>query len=166
MIQLLFEFVDITPTTIQTGPPSLNVNNSAYFQSYNNEKEGWVRIIWTALGESQYLAGEQKQLFVMKFKAKANAAPGEKHLTVSQDDSEHWHFEIHHGTPGVLSGGTITITAGSSGGNSSSPSTGSSGGGSSLHHLHRQHQQQRRCRHIREWTETGAVCNGINIYDR
>lgn len=70
-------------------------------------------------------------MFDIEIKAKNNATPGTKQLSVDQTDSEHWHFtNVEHQSYTQLSGGTITITAANSGGGNSTPNPGSSSGGS------------------------------------
>ncbi|GGH53456.1 hypothetical protein GCM10008014_21190 [Paenibacillus silvae] len=133
----LLEVVRITPVASGDIASSATEASVPDFQYQINNAEGWVRIIWVNSKESfeQRSQGDTGlidlgQLFEIEIKAKSNAAPGTTQLTVVQDDKEHWRFNnLEHSSPAELSGGTITITAASSGGNSSSPSTGSSGGG-------------------------------------
>nr|WP_186322909.1 S-layer homology domain-containing protein [Paenibacillus xylanexedens] len=133
----LLEVVRITPVASGDIASSATEASVPDFQYQINNAEGWVRIIWVNSKESfeQRSQGDTGlidlgQLFEIEIKAKSNATPGTTQLTVVQDDKEHWRFNnLEHSSPAELSGGTITITAASSGGNSSSPSTGSSGGG-------------------------------------
>lgn len=129
----MLEVVRITPAA--SGNIASSSTDVPDFQYQINNAEGWVRIIWVnskdISQEDSGLIDAGQPLFEMEIKAKSNAAPGTTQLTVVQDDKEHWRFNnLEHSPPAELSGGTITITAASSGGNSSSPSTGSSGGGS------------------------------------
>ncbi|MBB6023858.1 hypothetical protein HNR77_004960 [Paenibacillus sp. JGP012] len=134
----LLEVVRITPVASGDIASSATEASVPDFQYQINNAEGWVRIIWVNSKESfeQRSQGDTGlidlgQLFEIEIKAKSNATPGTTQLTVVQDDKEHWRFNnLEYSPPAELSGGTITITAASSGGNSSSPSTGSSGGGS------------------------------------
>ncbi|PZT54215.1 S-layer homology domain-containing protein [Paenibacillus silvae] len=129
------EVVRITPAASGNIASSSTDGDVPDFQYQINNAEGWVRIIWVNSKDSSQedsgLIDAGQPLFEMEIKAKSNAAPGTTQLTVVQDDKEHWRFNnLEYSPPAELSGGTITITAASSGGNSSSPSTGSSGGGS------------------------------------
>ncbi|MCK6073701.1 S-layer homology domain-containing protein [Paenibacillus silvae] len=128
------EVVRITPAASGNIASSSTDGDVPDFQYQINNAEGWVRIIWVnskdISQEDSGLIDAGQPLFEMEIKAKSNAAPGTTQLTVVQDDKEHWRFNnLEYSPPAELSGGTITITAASSGGNSSSPSTGSSGGG-------------------------------------
>ncbi|WP_426334672.1 S-layer homology domain-containing protein [Paenibacillus silvae] len=135
------EVVRITPAASGNIASSSTDAGVPDFQYQINNAEGWVRIIWVnskdRSQEDSGLIDAGQSLFEMEIKAKSNAAPGTTHLTVDQNDTEHWRFNnLEYSPPAELSGGTITITAASSGGNSSSPSTpdsgSSSGGGTSV----------------------------------
>jgi hypothetical protein len=132
------EVVRITPksvNTISTSPEETGVGD---FQYVINNEEGWVRIIWVDFNAGERLVLDEQQLFDIEVKAKSNATPGTKQLSVDQTDSEHWHFtNVEHQSYTELSGGTITITAANSGGDNSgstpTPNPGnSSGGGGSV----------------------------------
>ncbi|GAS81385.1 S-layer homology domain-containing protein [Paenibacillus amylolyticus] len=124
------EIVRITPKSVNVMSTSPNEEGVADFQYKINNAEGWVRIIWVDFTGGDHSIVDETQLFDMEIKAKSNATPGTKQLSVDQTDSEHWHFtNVEHENYTELSGGTITITAANSGGgNSGSP--GSSSGGS------------------------------------
>ncbi|MCW3791833.1 S-layer homology domain-containing protein [Paenibacillus sp. LS1] len=124
------EIVRITPKSVNVMSTSPNEEGVADFQYEINNAEGWVRIIWVDFTGGDHSIVDETQLFDMEIKAKSNATPGTKQLSVDQTDSEHWHFtNVEHENYTELSGGTITITAANSGGgNSGSP--GSSSGGS------------------------------------
>ncbi|WP_340401733.1 S-layer homology domain-containing protein [Paenibacillus sp. FSL H8-0079] len=124
------EVVRITPKSVSTISTSPEETGTGDFQYVINNEEGWVRIIWVDFNAGERLISDEQQLFDIEVKAKSNATPGTKQLTVVQGDSEHWHFtNLEHNSGAQLSGGTITITAANpSGGNSGSP--GSSSGGS------------------------------------
>ncbi|WP_145147253.1 S-layer homology domain-containing protein [Paenibacillus xylanexedens] len=124
------EIVRITPKSVNVMSTSPNEEGVADFQYKINNAEGWVRIIWVDFTGGDHSIVDETQLFDMEIKAKSDATPGTKQLSVDQTDSEHWHFtNVEHENYTELSGGTITITAANSGGgNSGSP--GSSSGGS------------------------------------
>ncbi|MEK4661243.1 S-layer homology domain-containing protein [Priestia sp. FSL H7-0729] len=128
------EIVRITPKSINAIATSPNEEGVADFQYEINSAEGWVRIIWVDFTGGDHSIVDETQLFDMEIKAKNNATPGTKQLSVDQTDSEHWHFtNVEHQSYTELSGGTITITAANSGGGNSTPNPGnSSGGGGSV----------------------------------
>ncbi|WP_413409279.1 S-layer homology domain-containing protein [Paenibacillus amylolyticus] len=132
------EIVRITPKSVNVISTSPNEDGVADFQYQINNAEGWVRIIWVDFNAGERLISDEQQLFDIEVKAKSNATPGTKQLTVVQSDSEHWHFtNVEHNSGAQLSGGTITITAANSGGDNSgstpTPNPGnSSGGGGSV----------------------------------
>ncbi|WP_053061538.1 S-layer homology domain-containing protein [Paenibacillus sp. VT-400] len=132
------EIVRITPKSVNVISTSPNEDGVADFQYQINNAEGWVRIIWVDFTGGDHSIVDETQLFDMEIKAKSNAAPGTKQLSVDQTDSEHWHFtNVEHNSGAQLSGGTITITAANSGGDNSgstpTPNPGnSSGGGGSV----------------------------------
>lgn len=132
------EVVRITPRTYSTIASSPEEETTPEFQYYINNEEGWVRIIWVDLTGNNHLIDTGEQMFDLEIQAKSSAVPGKTKLTVNQADSEHWRVNtIDESPPSEMLGGTITITAASSGGgNSGSPSTpgtgSSSGGGSSV----------------------------------
>ncbi|MGN7412586.1 S-layer homology domain-containing protein [Paenibacillus sp. SAF-068] len=128
------EIVRITPKSINAIATSPNEDGVADFQYEINSAEGWVRIIWVDFTGGDHSILDETQLFDMEIKAKSNATPGTKQLSVDQTDSEHWHFtNVEHQSYTELSGGTITITAANSGGGNSTPNPGnSSGGGGSV----------------------------------
>ncbi|WP_340016878.1 S-layer homology domain-containing protein [Paenibacillus sp. FSL K6-1318] len=124
------EIVRITPKYDGGNFPSIVENNESNFHYKIDNEAGWVRIIWADLTAGDHPVPVEQQLFDIEVKAKNNAAPGTKKLTVNREDAEHWNFtNVEHENYTELSGGTITITAANSGGgNSGSP--GSSSGGS------------------------------------
>ncbi|XOJ02336.1 S-layer homology domain-containing protein [Paenibacillus polymyxa] len=126
------EIVRITPKSVNVMSTSPNEEGVADFQYKINDAEGWVRIIWVDFTGGDHSIVDETQLFDMEIKAKSNATPGTKQLSVDQTDSEHWYFtNVEHQSYTELSGGTITITAANSGGgNSGSPGSSSGGGGS------------------------------------
>ncbi|UOK65952.1 S-layer homology domain-containing protein [Paenibacillus sp. OVF10] len=132
------EIVRITPKSVNVMSTSPNEEGVADFQYKINDAEGWVRIIWVDFTGGDHSIVDETQLFDMEIKAKSNATPGTKQLSVDQTDSEHWHFtNVEHQSYTELSGGTITITAANSGGDNSgstpTPNPGnSSGGGGSV----------------------------------
>lgn len=128
------EIVRITPKSVNVISTSPNEDGVADFQYQINNAEGWVRIIWVDFTGGDHSIVDETQLFDMEIKAKSNAAPGTKQLSVDQTDSEHWHFtNVEHNSGAQLSGGTITITAANSGGDNSgsipTPNPGNSSGG-------------------------------------
>ncbi|PJN53093.1 Endo-1,4-beta-xylanase A precursor [Paenibacillus sp. GM1FR] len=128
------EIVRITPKSVNVISTSPNEDGVADFQYQINNGEGWVRIIWVDFTGGDHSIVDETQLFDMEIKAKSNAAPGTKQLSVDQTDSEHWHFtNVEHNSGAQLSGGTITITAANSGGDNSgstpTPNPGNSSGG-------------------------------------
>ncbi|MGE6666820.1 S-layer homology domain-containing protein [Paenibacillus xylanexedens] len=132
------EIVRITPKSVNVISTSPNEDGVADFQYQINNAEGWVRIIWVDFTGGDHSIVDETQLFDMEIKAKSNATPGTKQLSVDQTDSEHWHFtNVEYQSYTELSGGTITITAANSGGDNSgstpTPNPGnSSGGGGSV----------------------------------
>lgn len=133
------EIVRITPKSVNVISTSPNEDGVADFQYQINNAEGWVRIIWVDFTGGDHSIVDETQLFDMEIKAKSNAAPGTKQLSVDQTDSEHWHFtNVEHNSGAQLSGGTITITAANSGGDNSgstptpNPGNSSGGGGGSV----------------------------------
>ncbi|CAM4445670.1 S-layer homology domain-containing protein [Paenibacillus xylanexedens] len=132
------EIVRITPKSVNVISTSANEDGVADFQYQINNAEGWVRIIWVDFTGGDHSIVDETQLFDMEIKAKSNATPGTKQLSVDQTDSEHWHFtNVEYQSYTELSGGTITITAANSGGDNSgstpTPNPGnSSGGGGSV----------------------------------
>ncbi|WP_124114337.1 S-layer homology domain-containing protein [Paenibacillus xylanexedens] len=126
------EIVRITPKYVGDNFPSIVENIEKNFHYKIDNEAGWVRIIWTDFTAGHYPIPVEQQLFDIEVKAKSNAAPGTKKLTVNREDAEHWNFtNLDYENYTELSGGTITITAASSGGNSgSTPTPGSSSGGS------------------------------------
>ncbi|MEK3775431.1 S-layer homology domain-containing protein [Paenibacillus sp. FSL K6-4396] len=133
------EIVRITPKSINAITTSPNEDGVADFQYEINSAEGWVRIIWVDFTGGDHSIVDETQLFDMEVKAKSNATPGTKQLSVDQTDSEHWHFtNVEHQSYTELSGGTITITAANSGGDNSgstptpNPGNSSGGGGGSV----------------------------------
>ncbi|APO45539.1 hypothetical protein BS614_16955 [Paenibacillus xylanexedens] len=133
------EIVRITPKSVNVMSTSPNEEGVADFQYEINSAEGWVRIIWVDFTGGDHSIVDETQLFDMEIKAKSNAAPGTKQLSVDQTDSEHWHFtNVEHNSGAQLSGGTITITAANSGGDNSgstptpNPGNSSGGGGGSV----------------------------------
>lgn len=124
------EIVRITPKYVGGSFPSIVENNESNFHYKIDNEAGWVRIIWADLTAGEHPVPVEQQLFDIEVKAKNNAAPGTKKLTVNREDAEHWNFtNVDYENYTELSGGTITITAANSGGgNSGSP--GSSSGGS------------------------------------
>ncbi|WP_339242130.1 S-layer homology domain-containing protein [Paenibacillus sp. FSL R5-0517] len=125
------EIVRITPKSINANTISSNEEGVADFQYEINNAEGWVRIIWVDFSGGNNPIVDEQQMFDIEIKAKNNATPGTKQLSVDQTDSEHWHFtNVEHQSYTQLSGGTITITAANSGGGNSTPNPGSSSGGS------------------------------------
>ncbi|WP_127546968.1 S-layer homology domain-containing protein [Paenibacillus amylolyticus] len=133
------EIVRITPKSVNVISTSPNEDGVADFQYQINNAEGWVRIIWVDFTGGVHSIVDETQLFDMEIKAKSNAAPGTKQLSVDQTDSEHWHFtNVEHNSGAQLSGGTITITAANSGGDNSgstptpNPGNSSGGGGGSV----------------------------------
>jgi|GEM_PF-1378887 len=124
------EIVRITPKYVGGSFPSIVENNESNFQYKIDNEAGWVRIIWADLTAGEHPVPVEQQLFDIEVRAKNNAAPGTKKLTVNREDAEHWNFtNVDYENYTELSGGTITITAANSGGgNSGSP--GSSSGGS------------------------------------
>lgn len=133
------EIVRITPKSINAITTSPNEDGVADFQYEINSAEGWVRIIWVDFTGGDHSIVDETQLFDMEIKAKSNATPGTKQLSVDQTDSEHWHFtNVEHQSYTELSGGTITITAANSGGDNSgstptpNPGNSSGGGGGSV----------------------------------
>ncbi|MEK4111167.1 hypothetical protein ABIC86_001286 [Paenibacillus sp. DS2363] len=133
------EIVRITPKSVNVISTSPNEDGVADFQYQINNAEGWVRIIWVDFTGGDHSIVDETQLFDMEIKAKSNAAPGTKQLSVDQTDSEHWHFtNVEHNSGAQLFGGTITITAANSGGDNSgstptpNPGNSSGGGGGSV----------------------------------
>ncbi|OMF47570.1 S-layer homology domain-containing protein [Paenibacillus amylolyticus] len=133
------EVVRITPKSVSTISTSPEETGTGDFQYVINNEEGWVRIIWVDFNAGERLISDEQQLFDIEVKAKSNAAPGTKQLSVDQTDSEHWHFtNVEHNSGAQLSGGTITITAANSGGDNSgstptpNPGNSSGGGGGSV----------------------------------
>ncbi|WP_338594279.1 S-layer homology domain-containing protein [Paenibacillus sp. Y5S-9] len=127
------EIVRITPKSVNVMSTSPNEEGVADFQHEINNAEGWVRIIWVDFTGGNHSIVDETQLFDMEIKAKSNATPGTKQLSVDQTDSEHWHFtNVEHENYTELSGGTITITAANSGGGNSGSPGSSSGGGSTV----------------------------------
>jgi len=127
------EIVRITPKSINAITTSPNEEGVADFQYEIRNAEGWVRIIWVDFSGGNNPIVDERQMFDIEIKAKNNATPGTKQLSVDQTDSEHWYFtNVEHESYTQLSGGAITITAANSGvGNSgSTPNPGSSSGGS------------------------------------
>ncbi|WFR61536.1 S-layer homology domain-containing protein [Paenibacillus amylolyticus] len=127
------EIVRITPKSINAIATSPNEEGVADFQYEINSAEGWVRIIWVDFTGGNNPIVDEQQLFDIEIKAKNNATPGTKQLSVDQTDSEHWHFtNVEPESYTQLSGGAITITAANSGGGNSgsTPNPGSSSGGS------------------------------------
>ncbi|MEK4366342.1 S-layer homology domain-containing protein [Paenibacillus sp. FSL M8-0212] len=126
----VLEIVRITPKYVGGNFPSIVENNESNFHYKIDNEAGWVRIIWADLTAGEHPVPMEQQLFDIEVKAKNNAAPGTKKLTVNREDAEHWSFtNVDYENYTELSGGTITITAANSGGgNSGSP--GSSSGGS------------------------------------
>ncbi|NMI06258.1 hypothetical protein HF638_19955 [Paenibacillus sp. SZ31] len=123
------EIVRITPKSVNVMSTSPNEEGVADFQYEINNAEGWVRIIWVDFTGGDHSIVDETQLFDMEIKAKSNATPGTKQLSVDQTDSEHWHFtNVEHENYTELSGGTITITAANSGGGNSGSPASSSGG--------------------------------------
>lgn len=130
------EIVRITPKSVSIISTSPEETGTGDFQNVINNEEGWVRIIWVDFNAGERLISDEQQLFDIEVKAKSNATPGKKQLTVVQGDSEHWHFtNVEHNSGAQLSGGEITITNGNSSGGDNSGSTptpnpgNSSGGG-------------------------------------
>ncbi|OMF02222.1 MULTISPECIES: S-layer homology domain-containing protein [Paenibacillus] len=128
------EIVRITPKSVNVISTSPNEDGVADFQYQINNAEGWVRIIWVDFTGGDHSIVDETQLFDMEIKAKSNATPGTKQLSVDQTDSEHWHFtNVEYQSYTELSGGTITITAANSGGDNSgstpTPNPGNSSGG-------------------------------------
>ncbi|MCL6659038.1 S-layer homology domain-containing protein [Paenibacillus amylolyticus] len=127
------EIVRITPKSVNVMSTSPNEEGVADFQYKINDAEGWVRIIWVDFTGGDHSIVDETQLFDMEIKAKSNATPGTKQLSVDQTDSEHWYFtNVEHQSYTELSGGTITITAANSGGGNSGSPGSSSGGGSTV----------------------------------
>ncbi|MFX3649551.1 MAG: S-layer homology domain-containing protein [Paenibacillus sp.] len=133
------EIVRITPKSSNAITTSPNEEGVADFQYEINNEEGWVRIIWVDFTGGNNPIVDEQQMFDIEIKAKNNATPGTKQLSVDQTDSEHWHFtNVEHGSYTELSGGTITITAANSGGDNSgstptpNPDNSSGGGGGSV----------------------------------
>ncbi|WP_419892233.1 S-layer homology domain-containing protein [Paenibacillus xylanexedens] len=133
------EIVRITPKSVNVISTSPNEDGVADFQYQINNAEGWVRIIWVDFTGGDHSIVDETQLFDMEIKAKSNATPGTKQLSVDQTDSEHWHFtNVEYQSYTELSGGTITITAANSGGDNSgstprpNPGNSSGGGGGSV----------------------------------
>ncbi|MGO4729495.1 S-layer homology domain-containing protein [Paenibacillus sp. 2KB_22] len=127
------EIVRITPKSINAITTSPNEEGVADFQYEIRNAEGWVRIIWVDFSGGNNPIVDEQQMFDIEIKAKNNATPGTKQLSVDQTDSEHWHFtNVEHESYTQLSGGAITITAANSGGGNSgsTPNPGSSSGGS------------------------------------
>ncbi|WFA87400.1 S-layer homology domain-containing protein [Paenibacillus amylolyticus] len=135
----VLEIVRITPKYVGGNYPSIVENNESNFHYKIDDEAGWVRIIWADLTAGEHPVPVEQQLFDIEVRAKNNAAPGTKKLTVNREDAEHWSFtNVDYENYTELSGGTITITAANSGGDNSgstptpNPGNSSGGGGGSV----------------------------------
>jgi len=123
------QIINITPTHGKTEIPACQTDEQGCFQSYYDNEAGWARVIWSDFTGNHRLTSTQ-QLFDIEIKAKSGTAAGTKQLVIDTSDSEHLSLnDSGYRFLSQLTGGTITITSGTTP-VTPSPGPGSSTGGS------------------------------------